>query len=130
MEFEEACSEMDYIFENMNPVDKDKIPQKVRKFFKDNKSIFYKVKLDPSKNLEEQELKEETKAFIMIINYKYLKGEKAKEKFNEILQNDSSREKNEIENLKEDTTMIIYKENKIIAFFKNLFKNIKNKNEK
>ena len=58
MEFEEACSEMDYIFEHMNPIDKDKIPEKVRKFFKDNKSIFYKVNLDPSKNLEEQELKE------------------------------------------------------------------------
>ena len=50
MEFEEACSEMDYIFEHMNPIDKDKIPEKVRKFFKDNKSIFYKVNLYIQKN--------------------------------------------------------------------------------
>ena len=91
-------------------IDKDKIPEKVRKFFKDNKSIFYKVNLDPSKNLEEQELKEETKAFITIINYKYLAGENAKEEFNELL-NDNSL--NKIENLKEDVTMVVYKENKI-----------------
>ncbi len=122
MEFEEACSEMDYIFEHMNPIDKDKIPEKVRKFFKDNKSIFYKVNLDPSKNLEEQELKEETKAFITIINYKYLAGENAKEEFNELL-NDNSL--NKIENLKEDVTMVVYKENKILTFLKKLFKNIK-----
>ena len=122
MEFEEACSEMDYIFEHMNPIDKDKIPEKVRKFFKDNKSIFYKVNLDPSKNLEEQEIKEETKAFITIINYKYLAGENAKEEFNELL-NDNSL--NKIENLKEDVTMVVYKENKILTFLKKLFKNIK-----
>ena len=122
MEFEEACSEMYNIIEHMNPIDKDKIPEKVRKFFKDNKSIFYKVNLDPSKNLEEQELKEETKAFITIINYKYLAGENAKEEFNELL-NDNSL--NKIENLKEDVTMVVYKENKILTFLKKLFKNIK-----
>lgn len=122
MEFQEACSEMDYIFENMNPIDKNKIPEKVIKFFKDNKSIFYEVNLDPSKNLEEQELKEETKAFITIINYKYLLGENAKEEFNEILENDTLEE---IENQKEEVSMIVYKENRIIAFFKKLLKNIK-----
>lgn len=128
MEFEEACSEMDYIFEHMNPIDKNKIPQKVIKFFKDNKSIFYKVNLDPSKNLEKQELKEETKAFITIINYKYLAEENRKQEFDEILKNDSNDNLEKIVNLKEDTAMVVYKENKIIAFFKKIFKNIKNKN--
>lgn len=128
MEFEEACSEIDYIFEHMNPIDKNKIPQKVIKFFKDNKSIFYKVNLDPSKNLEEQELKEETKAFITIINYKYLAEENRKQEFDKILKNDCNDNLEKIVNLKEDTTMVVYKENKIIAFFKKIFKNIKNKN--
>lgn len=122
MEFQEACSEIDYIFEHMNSTDKNKIPQKVRNFFKSNKSIFYKVNLDPSKNLEDQELKEETKAFITIINYKYLLGENAKEEFNEILKNDTLEE---IANQKEEVSMIVYKENRIIAFFKKLLKNIK-----
>lgn len=122
MEFQEACSEIDYIFEHMNPTDKNKIPQKVRNFFKSNKSIFYKVNLDPSKNLEDQELKEETKAFIAIINYKYLLGENAKEEFNEILKNDTLEE---IADQKEEVTMVVYKENKIIVFFKNLFKKLK-----
>ncbi len=124
MEFQEACSEMDYIFEHMHPMHRDKIPEKVRKFFKDNKSIFYEVNLDPSKNLEDQELKEETKAFVTIINYKYLLGENAKEKFDEILKNDTLEE---IVTPKEEVTMVVYKENKIIVFFKKLFNKIKSK---
>lgn len=122
MEFGEACSEMDYIFEHMNPIDKEKIPQKVIKFFKDNKSIFYEVNLDTSKKLEEQELKEETKAFITIINYKYLAGENTREEFNEILRNDTLEE---MTSEKEETKMVVYKENKIIQFFKKLFRNTK-----
>lgn len=120
MEFEEACSEMDYIFENMNPIDKEKIPQKVIKFFKDNKSIFYKVNLDSTKNLSEQELKEETKAFIKIINYNYFMGQAGKEELKEILKEDVILE--EKINQKEDNSLVVYKENKIIAFFKKLFK--------
>ena len=85
MEFEEACSEINYIFEHMNPIDKEKIPEKVRLFFKNNKSIFYQVNLDVTKKLASQEIKEETKALLQIIKYKYfLEGAKKKE-FAEIL---------------------------------------------
>lgn len=123
MEFEEACSEMDYILENMNPIDKEKIPQKVIKFFKDNKSIFYKVKLDSTKNLSQQELKEETKAFIKIINYNYFMGQDGKEELKEILKEDVILEENI--NQTEDNSLVIYKENKMIEGFRKLIRKIK-----
>ena len=37
MEFAEACSEVDFILENLQPSDKEKIPQSVFEFFKNNK---------------------------------------------------------------------------------------------
>ena len=37
MEFEQACSEMDYILEHMNPNDLKKIPKDVINFFEENK---------------------------------------------------------------------------------------------
>ena len=46
MEFEKACSEMYYILEHMNPIDKKRIPEAAIKFFRDNRSIFYKVNID------------------------------------------------------------------------------------
>lgn len=84
MEFENACSEMYYILEHMNPIDKKYIPEIVIQFFRDNRSIFYKVNLDVTKRLEEQELKDETKAFILILKEKYfLNKEYQKEEYQE-----------------------------------------------
>ena len=51
MEFAEACSEVDFILENLQPSDKEKIPQSVFEFFKNNKSLFYKVNLTTDKSL-------------------------------------------------------------------------------
>lgn len=118
MEFEQACSEMYYILEHMNPVDLNKIPKEVINFFKENKSIFYKVNLDETKNLYEQDLKDETKAFIKILNAKYLAGEEEKEKLNNII--------NKKEKIKEEKNikieMIVYKENKILEIINKLLK--------
>ena len=69
MEFAEACCEVDFILTNLNPEDKKKIPKTVIKFFKENKSLFYKVNLTTTKPLANQELKDETKAFLQILNY-------------------------------------------------------------
>lgn len=121
MEFEEACSEMCYILENLNPIDKKKIPKATLQFFNNNKSIFYKVNLDVTKELREQNLKDETKAFIQIINKKYFNGEYFFDEIENI--------KEEIfevkEQVKESTELIIRKkENKIIKWFKNIFKKL------
>jgi len=121
MEFEQACSEMDYILKHMNPNDLNKIPKDVINFFKENKSVFYNVKLDSTKKLYEQDLKDETKAFIKILNEKYFcVNEETKELDNIIRNEETSAEvysaKNEI---------IVYRENiltrifiKILNFFK------------
>lgn len=80
MEFEKACSEIDYILSNMSPDDIDKIPQQVRDFFKKNKSNTYKVNIDVSKQLKDQELKDETKAFIKILYIKYFATKEERKK--------------------------------------------------
>ncbi len=84
MEFSEACCEVDYILDNLNPDDKKRIPENVLKFFKENKSLFYKVNLTTAKSLAVQPLKDETKAFLQILNYKYFANEEQKEEFQEM----------------------------------------------
>lgn len=131
MEFEEACSEMDYILEHLNPEDLAKIPMAVRDIFKNNKSIFYKVSLDETKPLYEQKLKEETKAFIQIINAKYLTSAESIESLEELLKLDIIEENtnkiSEIVNIDNDSSkeLIIYKGNKIITFIKKLLNRLK-----
>ena len=113
MEFAEACSEVDFILENLQPSDKEKIPQSVFEFFKNNKSLFYKVNLTTDKSLAEQDLKNETKAFLQIINYKYFSNKEQQEKFRDMFENDNTYEK--IEN-----QLVIYKENKVLNFIKKI----------
>lgn len=117
MDFEIACSEIDYILNNMNPTDLSKIPQDVIKFFKDNKSVLYKVKLDVTKNLCEQELKDETKAIIKILNAKYFGGKEEKQKINDIIKIEEIEEK-----LNTKNEMIIYKENKLTKIINKILK--------
>ena len=73
MDFEIACSEISYIIDHMESSIKDKIPNKMKNFFKNNKSSSYEIKLTTEKRLEDQELRDETKAFLEIIKMKYLK---------------------------------------------------------
>lgn len=139
MEFAEACCEVDFILTNLNPEDKKKIPKTVIKFFKENKSVLYKANLTTTKPLANQELKDETKAFLQILNYKYFADQKQKAEFKKIFVEDeistpifieesSTNTVNEsisVAETKEDSKLIIYKEskikifiNKIISFFR------------
>ncbi len=121
MLFEEACSEMNYILEHMNPIDKNMIPESVIEFFKENRSLTYRVKLTTDKKLEEQDLKDETKAFIKILYAKYFLDESQKRMFINQLQEP----KEENNNIAETTKMVVYKENKILKVirkFLNYFK--------
>lgn len=126
MEFEQACSEMDYILQHMHPKDLNKIPEDVINFFKENKSILYRVQLDETKNLYEQELKDETKAFIKILLAKYFGGEKEKQELNNILNLEEK-----IEETKEVVTdMVVYKENIFSKIINKILKWIKIKHIK
>lgn len=142
MEFEQACTEMNYILENLNPEDLKKIPENFVKFFNENMDKNYKHKLTNTKPLYEQKLKEETKAFIKIVYMNYLATEEKKIETLKLIKDEEKRYKEKIQiNIKEDifenentetyefqeksTEMVVYKENKIIKFIKNILKKVK-----
>lgn len=109
MNFEEACAEMEYIINHMEPREQAKIPQEIKKFFTQNKDYTYTVNLDYTRNLSDEKLKEETEAFIEIIYNKYLKNNTD----------------NKIEDNIEQDLILINKQNifsKIIIKIKNIFK--------
>lgn len=122
MKFDEACCEVDFILEHLQPSDKEKIPKSVFDFFKENKSIFYKVNLTTEKLLKEQKLKDETKAFLQIINYKYFADEKQKESFEKMLESNNETK----EEVKEEVTqpevkeIVVYKENKLVKILRKI----------
>lgn len=122
MKFDEACCEVDFILEHLQPSDKEKIPKSVFDFFKENKSIFYKVNLTTEKLLKEQKLKDETKAFLQIINYKYFADEKQKESFEKMLESNNETK----EEVKEELTqpeakeIVVYKENKLVKILRKI----------
>ncbi len=123
MEFAEACSEIEFILEHLKPSDKEKIPESVFNFFRNNKAIFYKVNLTTKKSLIEQDLKDETKAFLQIIHYKYFANQEQKENFKKILKNDDRGTKKELkEEIKniESQEVVIYKENIILKILKRI----------
>lgn len=120
MNFSEACSEIDYILEHLHPNDKKKIPKAVFDFFKANKSIFYKVSLTTSLPLANQDLKDETRAFLQILNYKYFADENQKKQFKDIFKEKVTLNTKEENNA--NMELAIYKENKIAKWFKNILK--------
>ncbi len=113
MNFEQACAEMEYIINNMDPSERAKIPQEVKKFFKENKDYTYTVNLDYTRNLSEEKLKEETEAFIEIIYNKYLK------------QRENTIEINTENNIEKELPTVVKKEkflDKLFSKIKNIFK--------
>ena len=77
----EACSEMDFIINNLDDSFTDRIPERIKDFFKINKSNKYKVNLDITKPLYEQDLLEETKIYIQIIFKLFIAPKSEKEKY-------------------------------------------------
>ena len=75
MNYEKACSEMNFILNNLNLDDLEKIPKSFIQFFANNMDTEYPVNIDINKPLYEQDLLEETKAFIKIIQINYFTSE-------------------------------------------------------
>lgn len=76
-----ACSEMNFILENLESDFSSRIPEKIKNFFKNNKSNSYKVNLVTTKPLYEQDLLEETKIYIQIIYKLFIAPKTEKEKY-------------------------------------------------
>lgn len=127
MEYSNACCDVDFILEHLNPKERKKIPENVIRFFKDNKSIFYKTKINSTMPLKQQDISEETKAFLKIIYYKYFADDKQKIEFERILNNEEFEDylniKDNIEVIKDEDNiqnkMITYKQN--INIFKRIW---------
>lgn len=127
MEYSNACCDVDFILEHLNPKERKKIPENVIRFFKENKSIFYKTKINSTMPLKQQDISEETKAFLKIIYYKYFADDKQKIEFERILNNEEFEDylniKDNIEVIKDEDNiqnkMITYKQN--INIFKRIW---------
>lgn len=75
IEYREACSEVYFILANLEESAKAKIPQKIMKLFEKNKVNTYDVNIDLSVPLNNQILKDETKAILSLLYRKFLCNE-------------------------------------------------------
>ena len=138
-----AYSEIDEFLGLLNDEQRNKIPQKLREFFKEEKDGNYEKGIDPKEPIKNQNLKEETLGIIALLNLQYwcedetekqrLKEVYAKNEkvYQEMLQvafnpDDIFKKRTQpVENEQvENTTMVVYKESffkKIIGKLKKIF---------
>lgn len=96
----EAYSEIDEFLKLLDEEDRNKVPEYLRKFFKDNKDLEYVKEIKKDIPIKQQNLKEETLALIALLNLKYWCDDEEErqrlikiyseneEKYNEILEKD------------------------------------------
>lgn len=135
----QAYSEVDAFLEQLDDIQKNQIPEKLRKFFKNEKDNTYIKHINCSISISEQNLKEETLGIIALLNLQYwckdeeekkkllekysenerIYQEELKEKYNP--DNLFNREQEKITNEQNDKTQIIqYKESLIVKIFKKI----------
>ena len=148
----QAYTEIDNFIELLDEYNRNKVPKKLREFFKREKDNTYTKIIDPNIPIKEQNLKEETLALIAMLNLQYwCEDEEEKQRLkkiysdNEIKHQQKLREmynpedvfktkqkqeqiENEIssEEIKENVSMVEYKKEtfteKIKKFFAKIFK--------
>lgn len=67
----QAYTEIDNFIELLDDYNKNKVPKKLRDFFKKEKDNNYTKTIDATKPIKEQNLKEETLALIALLNLQY-----------------------------------------------------------
>ena len=139
-EFAEATTEINKILSYLPIEYVEKIPTKLRKFFKDIESKEYIPNIDPYKQLDEQDLKPKTKTLLTIIYRNYWCNEQEKAELDKkLIENDKKyeeelREKynpDDIFKKREKTSTTVQETNlpmeiKKENFMKRLFNYIKN----
>ena len=83
--YSEAFVEVLAILDNTPFEEKQGIPQKFINFLKENASKTYKIAFDRSKQIEELNLKKETKAMLSVIYYNYLCPQDKKQEYIDLL---------------------------------------------
>lgn len=84
-EFAEASAEIDEILKYLPAEYVEKIPAKLREFFNKVKKEDYVSKIDPYKQLDEQELKPKTKTLLTVIYRNYWCNEEERAELDKIL---------------------------------------------
>ncbi len=93
-EFSEEVSELNKILSYMPSEYVEKIPEKLRVFFKNVESKTYIPNIDPNKPMDKQDIKEGTKDLITVIYRSYWCTKEEKEMLDKILiENDRTYEK-------------------------------------
>jgi len=90
-----AYAEVDEILNLLEDTYKDKIPEKVRNFFKEEKDNDYKIEIDVDRPLIEQNLKRKTFVILAILNLNYwCENEEERQEFlNELAENEKEKKK-------------------------------------
>ena len=83
-EMKEVAVEINSIFDNMSMDVLNKIPLKVRDFFKNNASSTYSFQYDKTKSLNEQNIKNKTRGIIALLYRDYICNEAEREEYNYI----------------------------------------------
>ena len=125
-EIEKSCCEVSFILEHLAIEDKVKIPQSVFQFFKKNSDDSYKVSLNPSEPLLEQELKEETKAFLQILYHNYFDKE-MKPQNEDDFQSQTLSKSSQVEENQEKTVEITIAKEKLVTYQESKLKRFLNK---
>ena len=147
-----AYTEIDNFIELLDEYNRNKVPKKLREFFKKEKDNTYTKTINPNIPINEQNLKEETLALIAVLNLQYwCEDEKEKQRLKKIYSDNEmkhqkklremynpddvfkSKKKQELseneipsEEIQENVAMVEYKRenliDKIKRFFANIFK--------
>ena len=135
----QAYTEIDTFIDLLDEYNRNKIPQKLRDYFKKEKDINYIKNINPNQPIKEQNLKEETLALIAMLNLQYwCEDESEKQNLKSIYEENEkeyqikirekynpdnifkNKQKNIETNQQEQTAMIEYKENSIFKKIKKL----------
>lgn len=142
----EAYSEIDEFLKLLDEEDRNKVPEYLRMFFKDNKDPEYVKEIKKDIPIKQQNLKEETLALIALLNLKYWCDNEEErqrlikiyseneEKYNEILEKDKisdvifkTNKEQEINNKKlENLQNVEISKYRKKSFFEKLIEKIKN----
>lgn len=107
-----AYAEVDEIIELLEKEYRERVPKKVRDFFKEERMKNYNPKIDIEKPLIEQNLKRETLVLLAILNINYwCDSEEEKQKF----MNEMAKNEKKSKNLRKNIIQIIYLKIKRIA---------------
>lgn len=128
----QAYTEIDNFIELLDEYNKNKVPKKLREFFKREKDNTYTKIINPNVPIKDQNLKEETLALIAVLNLQYwcedeeekqrLKKiysdneikhqQKLKEMYNpeDVFKTKNTEVKNELNNINDELSIVVYKE--------------------